>query len=127
MADSGLDNPIGSQVSNETPNRPHKSGIAVIPIFEALRTGPNSLCLDFLYYFRPQAAELRSQFAGPLNPQAFMEPVFPIVVGTVSVLRHWALTPVRKSILNPRPRLKRVSRQIRRDQHGLQEYGTQSS
>src|ERR1700677_4949325 len=117
MADSGLHNFVRGLMSNQAPDRPHQSGIAIIPIFEALGTEPDSLGPHFFDYFRPQCVELRGQLARPLDAQTVMEPALPVEVDLVAALRSAALAPVDKSILDSRPGFYRMNRQIRRDQY----------
>src|SRR5208282_1206919 len=50
MADSGFDDVIRTQVSNQAPDRPRQSGIAIIPILEALGTRLDPLCLQLSHH-----------------------------------------------------------------------------
>src|SRR5882757_4792720 len=73
VRDTGLDYLFGSHVANQTPDRPHQSGVAVVPRLKALRPGTNSFCFQFPYHFRPQSPELRSLLARPRDAERFMQ------------------------------------------------------
>ena len=53
VGDASLDNFFRPQVTSETPYRPHKPSIAIIPNLKALRTGLNPFRFQFSYYFGP--------------------------------------------------------------------------
>jgi hypothetical protein len=57
VGDTGLNNPGRRQVTNQAPNRPYKSSVAIVPGLEAFGTGLDPSLLQFAYDFRPQFPE----------------------------------------------------------------------
>jgi hypothetical protein len=119
MADTSLNHIKRNRMTNETPNRPRQSRIAVVPILETLRTRTDTLCFQLRYYFLPQCVKLRSKFAWPGDAELVMKPTFPLFIGLVLVLKATPLATVRKGILDPSPSLQWMGHQIRRDKHWL--------
>src|SRR5262245_19290384 len=72
-------------MTGETPNRPDKPGIAVIPALETFWTRLNALRFQFSHDFGPQGPELRNCRAWLRHNEQFMHPAFPTVVGPVQV------------------------------------------
>jgi hypothetical protein len=83
VSDAGFDDISRPKMTGQTPNRSGQSSIAIIPVFEALRTDPNPLGLQFSYHFRPQGPELRIRLARPRDAKQIMQPVLPTVLGFV--------------------------------------------
>src|SRR5258708_28031978 len=76
VSDTGLDYLLGSRVANQTPDRPHQSGVAVVPRLKALGAWTNSFCFQFPYHVRPQCPKLRSLLARPRDTERFMQVFF---------------------------------------------------
>src|SRR5271170_1613422 len=63
MSHAGLDNLLRAQMTNETPDRPRQTGVAVIPPLKALWAGPNPFRFQFAVHLWPYSPELRSCLA----------------------------------------------------------------
>src|SRR6185437_13660775 len=105
MGDTSLDYLFGSHVANQTPDRPHQSGIAVVPRLKALGAGTNSFCFQFSYHVRPQSPKLGSLLARPGDAERFMQVFFPVVIGFVSIVRSFSFAHSSVLILDRHPDL----------------------
>src|SRR3984885_8523770 len=110
VSDAGLDDLLGSHMANQTPDRPHQSGIAIVPRLKALGAGTNSFCLQFPYHLRPHSPKLRSFLARSGDAERGMQLLFPVVIGFVSAIGSFSFAHGRVFVLHRHPELKWICR-----------------
>src|SRR5579871_5968421 len=87
VSDPGLDNVLRFQVTRQTPDGSHQSGIAIVPPLKALGAGSYPLCFQLAYHLLPDLPKLPRVIAGPSHSEDLMKLLFPACIRLVGTLR----------------------------------------
>jgi hypothetical protein len=104
MSNSGLDNYLGFQMADQTPDRPDKGGVAVIPMEKAKRPDLDAARGQRCRDRGPKACWFRARTARKADHQFGMEPRFPITVRLILIAWQSLFGGVAMVFVDPFPR-----------------------